>query len=295
MPDPDALPIALLAARVTGSSVVFDIHEEFHGGLLQRLFGKRLGSLTAPLVKWAISALAGRADIVTAVSRTILDMYSGTHAARQVVHNAPPAAFARGERGKRIADGAPMRIFHGKALATNGTPQILDAAAKLRGRDAQFVMIPYGMPGGPAFWPDFEDALSSRDAEANVALAEPVQHSRIPGLLQSCDVGIIAYGRTLGESSLPNRFFEYIAAGLPVIVPSYATEMASIVKDHRIGLTVDAEDPESIAGGIVWMLENREEAMKMGERARELFVDRYSWEPTFARLRRFMSETRAGR
>ena len=107
--------------------------------------------------------------------------------------------------------------------------------------------------------------------------------------MTECDAGLIAYGRTAGSNSLPNRLFEYMAAGLPVIGPSYAKEIAAILEKERCGLTVDMENPEALAEAIVFLKMNPRDARAMGERARESFFQRHNWEdeirPLIRRIR----------
>src|SRR5690606_26678005 len=69
--------------------------------------------------------------------------------------------------------------------------------------------------------------------------------------------------------SLPNKLFEYIAAGLPVVT-SRAVEMAAIVHRYDIGAVCDETDPRSIAEAIDSVLKpvNYTRLLKNVERAR---------------------------
>lgn len=95
---------------------------------------------------------------------------------------------------------------------------------------------------------------------------------------------MIAYGRTLGVGSLPNRLFEYMARGLAILAPSYSREIREIVEAEGIGRTVDFEDPAAVSGELAWFAAHRDDTREMGERARGAFVERFSWEAEFERL-----------
>src|ERR1019366_8316168 len=120
-------------------------------------------------------------------------------------------------------------------------------------------------------------------------LRSGVPMSAMPSILRECDVGLVAYGRELGVDSLPNRIFEYMAAGLPVIVPSYAREMASIVTSERCGLTVDFEDVREISDAKLFLWNEPDQCRAMGRRGREAFERRHNWEaevlPVLDRIR----------
>jgi glycosyltransferase involved in cell wall biosynthesis len=49
--------------------------------------------------------------------------------------------------------------------------------------------------------------------------------------------------------ALPNKVFEYVAAGIPVVA-SDLPELRSLVDRYGIGVVVDAADPASVAAGI---------------------------------------------
>ena len=106
-------------------------------------------------------------------------------------------------------------------------------------------------------------------------------HEQMPKVLSSCDVGMIAYGRRLGEGSLPNRLFEYMAAGVAVLAPEYATEISSIVVAEGVGITADFEDPSDVARAILWLLAHPAERHAMGVRARQAFLRRHNWSCDF--------------
>jgi glycosyltransferase involved in cell wall biosynthesis len=49
--------------------------------------------------------------------------------------------------------------------------------------------------------------------------------------------------------ALPNKLFEYVAAGLPVVVADLP-EAARLVRELRIGWCADPSDPESVAAAL---------------------------------------------
>ncbi len=66
---------------------------------------------------------------------------------------------------------------------------------------------------------------------------------------------------------LPNSLLQAMASGLPVVATKVGG-VPEIVKDRYNGLLVDL-DPREISKAIIYLLENRNEALKMGMRARE--------------------------
>ena len=75
----------------------------------------------------------------------------------------------------------------------------------------------------------------------------------------------------------PNKLFEYMSAGLPVIASDFP-RWREIVEGAKCGLLVDPRQPEQIADAMQWMLDNPQEAEAMGRRGRKAIVENYTWE-----------------
>ena len=285
-PDPDAALAATALARGSRSRVIFDIHELYHGARLERwLFGLPAGPLRE-LMRRRIVATCRRSDLVIGVSRSILSPYVSDRDTSVAVRNCAPRWFVDtpGVTGAgRRTEG--VTFMHGKALPSNGTSVVLDAMAAAGGSiDGAQAIVIRSSAGGDGYQEVVDRRLEDPALAGRVRLNRAVTHEEMPHLLAQCDVGIIAYGRGLGELSLPNRLFEYMAAGMAVLAPSYAVDIKEIVDEEGIGLTVDFERPEEVAEAMRWFHENRAATTAMGERARTSFVERHNWDAEFGRL-----------
>ena len=281
VPDPDAARALSKAARRVNGRVLFDVHEVFHGALLDRWAPRAVRPVARRAVRRAISATCARTDLVAGVSESVLEPYLDP-ARGIVVRNSAPAWFAEQAVPNDRAPGV-VTFVHGKTLQANGTPVITQA---LRGIAPDLAMRVLMFPRARTapYDPGFEASLADRGVADHVWLHDAVTLDQMPALLASCDVGMIAYGRDLGRDSLPNRLFEYMAVGLAILAPSYATEIRRIVEAEGIGRVVDFEDPDAVAREMEWFTHHRDEAAEMGRRAKAAFVQRYSWEREFERL-----------
>jgi glycosyltransferase involved in cell wall biosynthesis len=81
----------------------------------------------------------------------------------------------------------------------------------------------------------------------------------------------------------PNKMFEGMAAGLPVIASDFP-KWRPIIEQHGCGLLVDPLKPESIAEALRWIFEHPDEAEAMGERGRAAAREHYTWESQAAKL-----------
>jgi len=75
----------------------------------------------------------------------------------------------------------------------------------------------------------------------------------------------------------PNKLFEYMAAGLPVIASEFPL-WREIVASSQSGLLVDPLNPEAIAEAIGWLLGDPRKAEEMGNRGRQAVFEKYNWD-----------------
>lgn len=293
VPDPDAARALTKAAQGAPGRVLFDVHEVFHGALLDRWAPRALRPIARPAVRRTIAATCARADLVAGVSASVLEPYLDP-AHGILVRNSAPKWFA--ERAESAPDSRAsdtITLVHGKTLQGNGTPVITRALERVDPQSALRVLMFPRARSGP-YTPGFEESLVDAGVADRVWLHEAVTLDQMPPLLASCDVGMVAYGRDLGRDSLPNRLFEYMAAGLAILAPSYATEIRRIVEAEGIGRVVDFEDADDVAEQMQWFAAHRDETAEMGRRAQAAFVDRYSWEREFERLESALTTISAG-
>ena len=159
-------------------------------------------------------------------------------------------------------------IFMGAHGLANGLDAVLDAAAELKARnrnDIELLLIGDGR---------CKRALQQRaiaESLDNVKFLDPVPKTELHAVLQSADVGlmILANVPAFYYGTSPNKFFDYIAAGIPVL-NNYPGWLANLIRREAAGVAVAPDDSAAFADGLVHMADNREKRVTMGLNARRL-------------------------
>jgi glycosyltransferase involved in cell wall biosynthesis len=110
-----------------------------------------------------------------------------------------------------------------------------------------------------------------------VEFAAPVDPEAVPAAICDADVGLMLIQPVClsYELTLPNKLFEYAAAGVPIVASDLQVSGA-IVRDERLGTVVPPDDPRRVAEAIARLSEPEVNA-EARERVRA-FAARETWE-----------------
>ena len=175
-----------------------------------------------------------------------------------------------------------MAVFTGTHGIANGLDAVLDAAAELkrRGRnDIKLVLIGQGKLKA-----ELQQRAHAEQLD-NVIFHDPVNKAKLAGLMAATDVGmqILANVPAFYYGTSPNKFFDYIAAGLPVL-NNYPGWLAGIITEHECGYAAPPDDPVAFANALIHAVDHRDELRRMGQRARALAQSEYNRDLLAARF-----------
>lgn len=169
-----------------------------------------------------------------------------------------------------------LAVFTGTHGIANGLDAALDAAAvlKRRGRnDIKLLLVGQGKLK-PAL-----QARAEREGLSNVVFHDPVNKAKLAGLMASADLGmqILANVPAFYFGTSPNKFFDYIAAGLPVL-NNYPGWLAGMVEESGCGFVVPPGNPDAFADVLEKAAADREALKEMGQRSKELAIREFDRE-----------------
>jgi glycosyltransferase involved in cell wall biosynthesis len=284
--DMDTLPAALAAARRDGGRVVYDSHEIY---LESGIHARQPRWLRWVMARWERSMVARTVALVTINQVCATELGRRLRPRRTVVvHNCPPrwtpptppADLIR--RATGIPAEAPIVLCHGGFRANRGLEETAAAMTEPGLERAHLVFLGYGGsvlepivagfadPGRihllPAVPPD--DVLAwVAGADVDVMVLLPVELNHIV--------------------STPNKLFESIAAGVPVVSSDFQARRSIIIgdPDGPLGAVCAPDDPVAIAAALRSILD-LDAAGRADLRRRCLAAahDRWNWETESSRL-----------
>lgn len=172
-----------------------------------------------------------------------------------------------------VHEGQMVAVFAGAHGMANGLVSVLDAAAELRRRGNSQVTIV--LVGEGKLKAQLEERARKSEL-TNVVFVEPVDKARLAGLFASSNIGlqILANVPAFYDGTSPNKFFDYLSAGLPVLV-NYPGWLTELVQDYDCGFVVPPNDPEAFADALEQAAADPATLLAMGSRAAALGRDHF--------------------
>jgi glycosyltransferase involved in cell wall biosynthesis len=161
-------------------------------------------------------------------------------------------------------------IYQGSVQEYRGIEETIEAVTQLD--DCVLVVVGYGYHR-----PTLEEVVRQRGLTDKVKFFGPIPNDELLYYTASADVGMcVIRGQSLSYRwSLPNKLFEYMMAGIPVVASDYE-EMGRVVKETGVGTVCNPDDPESIAAAVRAIIDDRK-AEKRFRKATRAAIRTYNW------------------
>ena len=149
-----------------------------------------------------------------------------------------------------IPEDVPILLYQGSIQENRGIEPAIDAITLLP--KAVLVVIGYGYHR-----PALEADVRKRGLTDRVKFFGPIPNNELLGWTAAADIGMcnIVNSSLSYYTSLPNKLFEYIIAGIAVI-GSDSPEIGRIVEEEKVGEVADPIDAESLATATRKILED---------------------------------------
>jgi len=274
--EPDAWLAALLAARWRKCLVVIDVHEHYPSRL-----DTRLPAAMRPVARAILRAgcrWAGAAADAVVVAKDGLAQDFAAPTRTVVVRNYAPAVILP----PRDHRGGPVTLVHSGAMGrSRGWPQLLDALP-LSPAGTRLRLIGRFTDGSE---PEFTARVRALGLTDRIECLPWLPHAEAFARLAEGDIALVLFqpGEENHRLALPHKLFDAMLAGLPVIAPGFAEEVAAIIGSAGCGVLIDTAAPAEIAAAVASLADPARRAA-LGGAGRRAAEQRYAWAPEAARL-----------
>jgi glycosyltransferase involved in cell wall biosynthesis len=288
---------AWLVARLKRAQFLFEIRD------LWPAFAIQLGILKNPLLIRLALFLEGflyrRADRLVVNSPGFIGHLESRGAKKEKIvlirNGVDPAMFDPRAKGKefRALYGLKEKfvvLYAGAHGISNDLPVLLDAAEILRDDPRiRFLLVGDGKE---------KPGLVLRAAEkklTNVVFLPPVAKHDMTDVLAASDCGVaILKPIPLYGTTYPNKVFDYMAAGRPVVLAIDGV-IRTVIEDARAGVAVPPGDARALADAVRGLADNPSAARKMGSRGRSAVERDFSREEQAREMERLVKDMVAGK
>jgi len=234
--DTDTLPANYLASKLRCKKLVFDAHELFpevpelaHRPKVKR-FWEKIENAIFPHLKHCYT-----------VCQPIADLYNKKYAINmKVVRNVP---YTSENITEKLLDysGKKVMLYQGALNIGRGLEWLIDAMPFVE--NALFVII-----GDGDIAQELKTRVNNLNLNDKVFFLGRISGSELHKYTPSADLGVcLLENRGLNYYySLPNRIFDFLQAGVPVLATNFP-EIAHIVGTHKTGILINHYEPEYLS------------------------------------------------
>jgi len=275
--DPELIPVGLFVTMVTPKKVIFDFHEEYANKIVKRdwipsIFRKPLAFGYIMLERIASRIFDG----VIGVIEDQLDILreNPNHA---IVKNYPVVNGSLNQHLKKGDSGSFRMVYLGDITRERQIHRLIDVAGRLN-RQHNITLHLIGGIGDPDYPDTINRTIQKYNLDEKVHQHGYLSIDKAMEIVSQSDVGFLPLRHPKHfVRSLPVKLFDYMAAGIPVIMPEYPLSR-EVILTHNCGLLVDSTDLEDITEKVEYLVLHDDERKLMGSNGQEAVLKHFSWQ-----------------
>lgn len=264
----------LLARYVRGRKLVFETRDLWPEGAIE------LGIIRNPLVKrfsyWFEKTCYRASSFIVTLSPGMtknIQQRFGISRIDDVTNAANIQLFSKKiPLENDVLKDTTYAIYTGNIGMVNNSHWLFNAAKVLKEKrrtDIRIVLIGEGQQRE-----ELEEMAQQQGVDNFIRLGL-MPKTRLVSFVQHAMVSLVPLkGTPVLDTSSPNKFFESLAAGVPVIQNTQGW-MKDFLIEHEIGFTLDPNDPVQLADQLIWMKDNPEVITEMGKRSMEVAREKF--------------------
>lgn len=272
--DPELIPVGVLLRIFTRKPVIFDVHEHYPNAIMSKKYlkpwlKKPIRLAYEIIEKLSLPILSGVIYTTEEIGKRYKSYTSCKIENYPLTDMFPPLQKVKGDHHTLLYLGGITRI--------RGIEELIDGFAKVAIERPEAKLLFVGGFESDSFEREIKQKVKKHHLEEKVQFKGKVPYEQIEGYLSTASIGIIPYLPVPNHLvCLPNKLFEYMAAGVAVISSDFP-HYRKVVETSSSGLLIDPEIPQSIAKAMISLLDDATLTDEMGKNGRVAFETKYNW------------------
>lgn len=279
--DLDTLLAGFMMKAELGVELIYDAHEIYPEQFADHMRSEIWHGFYTGLEKALVPHADGRLTVCESLGAYFAEHYAApgfvTIRNAPSLRHLPDASILERRRDRR------KLLYHGAYYPYRGLDEIIDAAAMIENADIVFRGV-----GG--YGAELEKRAASRGVADRVTFMPPVPVDQLVGTASDGDIGLNPFINVCRntEFALPNKFFEYMMAGLAV-ASSDLVEMRRLTRQLDVGILFGSLEPAAIAASLNAFLARPDEIDACRARAYHAAKTELNWECERERFLSFLA------
>ncbi|MFC1664136.1 glycosyltransferase [Pseudomonadota bacterium] len=275
----DSWILGVLLKLFKGKVCIFDVHEHYPSRFVGRRnipvpIGLAVGGCIY-LLYWILTPLT---DYIVLAKNSVAIDFKRHKEKLILVRNFSPLIFLKNKPNNhtRISPNKEtLQMIHlGLINKDRGWPQILRSMTSVQ--KLNLLIVGRFDDGSRS---EFENEVRRLGLERRVKIEDWMPFQEALERILCSDIGLVMFqpGKLNYIYAMPHKMFDYMLAGIAVVVPNFAEEIADIVDESKCGILIDTSIPEQLAIALN-RLKDSGVRERMGENGRKAVIEKYNWE-----------------
>ena len=272
--DPELLPLAILTKIFKSVKVIFDFHEQLENKIVKRDWIPIY--LRKPLV-WIYKFFERLAlEIIDGAIGVIEDQTPTLQKTRQyaIIKNYPLIIQSNGP--KKASSGYIHLGYIGAIVKERRIKKIIEVCGELNNQFSLKLHI-IGEIKYTKYKMEMNKIIQHYDLNENVKFYGYMSIDEAMKIMQKWEIGFLPLRKKEHfVRSLPVKLFDYMSAGLAIVMPAYPLSKDIILKSN-CGVIVDTSDLQDMVAKVKYLLENPNVRREMGQNGLKYAKKHFSW------------------
>jgi glycosyltransferase involved in cell wall biosynthesis len=272
--DWDLLPVGVALKRWTSGKVIYDVHEDYPHLIRDRDWIPDLVRPVVDLVFPRIEALSSNYfDGVIAATEWVADSLRDRGVTDiTTIHNFPKIqSIDINDEAIEVTDSKYTLVYVGGLSQVRGLTDMIEVVAEL-----SVSLVCLGKFTSERFKHDARARIRALGVEDAIEFPGRVDYQQMFQYLSTADVGLAILDVKHYEGGIPTKLFEYMYAGLPVVITDIQATERYVSRDW--GRIIPEHETDKQADVIADLLDDPVLRSEMGSAGRNAVESRFSWE-----------------